>query len=102
MVTASHGIRGRSSGSSWRGVAAVAICAGLAGWAGPGAAQAPAKERIPDLASTTFAWLSAGGFLDPLPGAGRGPIRQDPNIPFHGNNEGPGAVTPPMGNYKDP
>ncbi len=102
MVTAPLGIRTRFSDTLWRGFAAAAICAGLAGWASPAAAQAPAREKIPDLASTTFAWLSVGGFLDPLPGTGRGPIRQDPNIPFHGNNEGPGAVTPPMGNYRDP
>jgi hypothetical protein len=99
MVTASNGTRARFS-NVWRSAAAAAICAGLAGWPFPSAAQAPAK--IPELASTTFAWLSAGGFLDPPPGVGRGPIRQDPNIPFHGNNEGPGAVTPPMGNYRDP
>jgi len=99
MVTASNSTRARSS-DVWRSAAAAAICAGLAGWPFPSVAQAPAK--IPELASTSFAWLSAGGFLDPPPGVGRGPIRQDPDIPFHGNNEGPGAVTPPMGNYRDP
>jgi hypothetical protein len=99
MVTASNGTRARFS-EVWRSAAAAAICAGLAGWSFPSAAQAPAK--IPDLASTSFAWLSAGGFLDPPQGVGRGPIRQDPDIPFHGNNEGPGLVTPPMGNYRDP
>src|SRR5436305_143891 len=99
MVTASNGTRARFS-DVWRSAAAAAICARLAGWPFPSAAQAPAK--IPELASTSFAWLSAGGFLDPPPGVGRGPIRQDPDIPFHGNNEGPGAVTPPMGNYRDP
>jgi hypothetical protein len=99
MVTASNGTRARLS-DVWRSAAAAAICAGLAGWPFPSAAQAPAK--IPELASTSFAWLSAGGFLDPPPGVGRGPIRQDPDIPFHGNNEGPGLVTPPMGNHRDP
>jgi hypothetical protein len=72
----------------------------------PAAAQTPTKvaanENIPPFASISFAWLSAGGFLDPAPGTGRGPIRQDPDIPFHGNNEGPGRVTVPMGNYRDP
>jgi hypothetical protein len=97
-MTACNGIRARS----WRGVAAGAMCAGLASWAIPAAAQAPEQEKIPDLASVSFAWLSAGGFLDPPPGTGHGPIRQDPDIAFHGNNEGPGRVTPPMGNYKDP
>jgi hypothetical protein len=42
------------------------------------------------------------GLAPPPPGTGHGPIRQDPDIAFHGNNEGPGRVTPPMGNYKDP
>jgi hypothetical protein len=88
----------RLSEKLWRGVAGAAICTGLASWAIPTAAQ----ETIPELASVSFAWLSAGGFLDPSPGTGHGPIRQDPDIPFHGNNEGPGLVTPPMGNYKDP
>jgi hypothetical protein len=68
----------------------------------PAAAQAPAVEKTPELASAKFAWLSVGGFLDPQPGAGHGPIKQDPTIPFHGNNDGPGLVTPPMGDYTDP
>jgi hypothetical protein len=66
----------------------------------PASAQAPASDKIPELASISFAWLSAGGFLDPQPGAGHGPIRQDPAHP--GNNDGPGQVTPTLGNYKDP
>jgi hypothetical protein len=102
MVTASNGIRGRLSAGLWRGVVAGALCAALTGWAIPAAAQAPANEKIPELASVSFAWLSAGGFLDPPPGSGHGPIKQDPDIAFRGNNQGPGQVTPPMGNYKDP
>jgi hypothetical protein len=69
---------------------------------GPASAQAPAGDKIPELASISFAWLSAGGFLDPQAGTGHGPIRQDPAHPFHGNNDGPGQVTPTLGNYKDP
>jgi hypothetical protein len=102
MMTAYPDERARLSGKLCRNVVAAAIYACCAGWAFPAAAQAPAKAKIPELGSTSFAWLSAGGFLDPLPGTGRGPIRQDPDIPFHGNNEGPGLVTPPMGNYRDP
>jgi len=102
MMTAYHDEPARLSGKLCRNVVAAAIYACCVGWAFPAAAQAPAKAKIPELASTSFAWLSAGGFLDPLPGTGRGPIRQDPDIPFHGNNEGPGLVTPPMGNYRDP
>ncbi len=33
---------------------------------------------------------------------GRGPIRQDPAHPYHGNLDGPGQVTPDIGNIKDP
>jgi hypothetical protein len=102
MMTPSNGIRAGLSSKLSRGVAGAAICMSLASLAIPAAAQAPAKEKIPELASVSFAWLSAGGFLDPSPGTGHGPIRQDPDIPFHGNNEGRGRVTPPMGNYKDP
>jgi hypothetical protein len=82
---------------------AAALCAGIAlATTGPASAQAPASDKIPPLASINFAWLCAGGFLDPPPGTGHGPIRQDPAHPFHGNNDGPGQVTPPLGNYKDP
>jgi hypothetical protein len=59
------------------------------------------KDSRTGLDQLRFAWLSVGGFLDPQPGAGHGPIKQDPDIPFRGNNQGPGLVTPPMGNYKD-
>jgi len=67
------------------------------------AAQAPAKDQIPALASANSAWLALGvDWLDPPPGLGRGPIRQDPAYPFHGNRDGPGQVTPHIGNAKDP
>lgn len=32
----------------------------------------------------------------------RGPIRQHPAHPFHGNLDGPGQVTPAIGNHDDP
>jgi hypothetical protein len=70
---------------------------------GTSAAQAPAKVQIPPLASADSAWLALGvDWLDPPPGLGRGPIRQDPAYPFHGNRDGPGQVTPHIGNAKDP
>ena len=43
-----------------------------------------------------------GGFLDPPAGSGHGPIKQDPAHPFHGNLDGPGQVTPTIGNVADP
>jgi hypothetical protein len=66
-------------------------------------AQTPAPNEIPELASAEFAWLVLGvDWLDPPPGLGRGPIRQDPAYPFHGNRDGPGQVTPHIGNTRDP
>src|ERR1700730_16211740 len=65
----------------------------------PAAAEATA---VPALAGNGLGWISVGGFLDPPPGAGHGPIRQDPAHPFHGNLDGPGQVTPTIGNVKDP
>src|SRR5262245_19379902 len=65
-------------------------------------AQAPAKEKIPELASSSFAWLANGAdWIQPAAGV-RGPIRPYPDHPFHGNLDGPGQVTLRIGNYKDP
>jgi hypothetical protein len=65
--------------------------------------QTPAKDTIPNLASSKFAWLVLGvDWLDPPPGLGRGPIRPDPAHPLHGNRDGPGQITPHIGNAKDP
>src|SRR5262249_61592965 len=69
---------------------------------GSSSAQAD-KGKIPELASAKFAWLALGvDWLDPPAGLGRGPIRQDPAHPYHGNRDGPGQVTPHIGNTKDP
>src|SRR5215475_13989159 len=66
-------------------------------------AQTPANDKIPNLASINFVWLAAGvHWFDPPPGLGRGPIRQDPAYLYHGNLDGPGQVTPDIGNVKDP
>jgi hypothetical protein len=88
-----------------RGIAAKALCASVACLAL--AARAPAQEtarpKIPQLASIDFAWLAFGvHWFDPPPGMGRGPIRQDPAYRYHGNADGPGQVTPDIGNIKDP
>jgi hypothetical protein len=65
--------------------------------------QELAEEKIPALASAQFAWLALGvDWLDPPAGLGRGPIRQDPAYPFYGNRDGPGQVTPHIGDTKDP
>ena len=51
---------------------AAAFCAGVAAWAAPAAAQASASEKVPDLASISFAWLAAGvHWFDPPAGWGR-------------------------------
>jgi len=78
--------------------------AAFATWATstPASAQAPAKDKIPVLAADNLGWISAGGFLDPPVGTGHGPIKQDPAHPFHGNLDGPGQVTPTIGNVRDP
>jgi hypothetical protein len=85
------------------GTAVAAFGASAVLWAaGSAAAQVPAKDKIPAFASSSSGWISVGGFLDPPPGTGHGPIRQDPAHPFHGNLDGPGQVTPTIGNVKDP
>ena len=84
--------------------ATAAFATGLAAWttSAPASAQSPAKDKIPVLAADNLGWISAGGFLDPPAGTGHGPIKQDPAHPFHGNLDGPGQVTPTIGNVKDP
>jgi hypothetical protein len=79
------------------GVGAAALAINIA------AAQAPTKEKIPELAPVGFAWLAQGvHWLDPPPGYGRAPIRQDPAYPYHSNVDVPGQVTPDIGYTKDP
>jgi len=82
-------------------LAFAAFCLGMA--VAPASAQTAAKNEIPNLASTSFAWLSGADWFDPPPGAGRGPIRQDPDYPFVGNVGANGRqVTVRLGNYNDP
>jgi hypothetical protein len=81
-----------------------AFCVWIAGCATDPLQRAPAavEDKIPELASSSFAWLAVGAdWLDPPPGL-RGPIKNDPDHPFHGNLAGPGQVTLRIGNYKDP
>jgi len=63
---------------------------------------ASAESKIPDLGSIQFAWL----ITRPLwiePGRGlRGPIMSDPTQIKHDNQDGPGQVTPRLGNWRDP
>jgi hypothetical protein len=66
------------------------------------ASPASAQGKIPDLASSTFAWLSAGADWRDPPAGMRGPIRHDPDYRYHGNLDGPGQVTVRLGNWKDP
>jgi hypothetical protein len=87
---------------------AAAICAFGAAAFAQGAVKAPAKDAIPgkdaipDLASVNFAWLAVGAdWRDPSAGSGHGPIKPDPDHPFHGNVDGPGQVTTRLGDYKD-
>jgi len=86
------------------GIVAAAFCAGIAAFAmnTPASAQAQAKDGIPELASISFAWLAFGADWRDPPAGLRGPIRNDPDHPFHGNVDGPGQVTLRIGNYKDP
>ena len=81
------------------GVAA-ALCAGVALWVMN--APASAQDKVPQLMSSTVGWISQGGFLDPPAGTRHGPIKQHPAYPFHGNLDGPGQVTPAIGNWEDP
>src|SRR5713226_9760155 len=102
---ASNADRHRMSSRGLMQWAAAALGAGIAILAAgvPASAQAPAKEGIPALASVDFAWLAMGvHWFDPPAGLGRGPIRQDAAYPYHGNLDGPGQVTPDIGNVKDP
>ena len=82
------------------GTAASALCAGITLWALN--APASAQGKVPELASSSFAWLAAGADWRDPPAGMRGPIKPDPAHPYHGNLDGPGQVTIRLGNYKDP
>ena len=79
-----------------------ALCATIAAWSALASAQTTAKEGIPELASATFAWRANRAEWSDPPAGMRGPIKNDPDHPYHGNLDGPGQVTVRMGNWKDP
>jgi hypothetical protein len=71
-----------------------------------GAARAESANAIPQFASPDFGWQSnLEDWEDPPPGAGHGPIKNDPAYPFlnnaEGNRAGTGA-TKRITNTKDP
>src|SRR5262245_10769333 len=69
----------------------VAMYIGIAFWAMGGLVFAQTQaNKIPNFASSSFAWLSAGADWINPPGGIRGPIQNDPDHPFHGNTAGPG------------
>ena len=87
----------------WAAIAALGAGVAIFATGAPAQERGTAKAKIPDLASARFAWLALGvDWLDPPPGLGRGPIRPDPAHPYHGNRDGPGQVTPHIGNANDP
>ncbi|MEA3028671.1 MAG: hypothetical protein QOF91_3956 [Alphaproteobacteria bacterium] len=84
---------------------AAAICAAAAVWCLPAriaAAQTSPRDKVPELASTSFAWLAFGADWRDPPAGMRGPIKPDPDYRYHGNLDGPGQVTIRLGNWKDP
>jgi hypothetical protein len=95
--------RRRASRAVAAAILMVIAAAALAHAQSPSQDRAAAPNGIPDLASAQFAWLVLGvDWLDPPPEVGRGPIRADPAHPLHGNRDGPGQITPHIGNAKDP
>jgi len=85
---------------TWYGVLATAFWLSL--WATPASAQAGSKDKIPELASSTFAWLiTRPEWLNPPAGL-RGPIPPDPEHRQHMNQDGAGQVTVRLGNWRDP
>src|SRR5436190_23388513 len=65
-------------------------------------AQATPKEKIPDLGSSEVAWLITVPLWQQPGGGLRGPIMADPMQTKHDNQDGPGQVTPRVGNWRDP
>ena len=69
-------------------------------------ARAESPQGIPQFASANFGWQSnLEDWEDPPPGAGHGPIKNDPTYPFLNNAEGTRAgtgATKRITNTKDP
>src|SRR5215468_8738894 len=68
----------------------------------PAAAQTTPSGKIPELASSTFAWLIIRPEWLPPPAGLRGPIPPDPEQRQHMNQDGAGQVTVRLGNWRDP
>src|SRR5262249_12510867 len=83
--------------------AALLIALGLS--VAPGTDQASAQApngKIPELASSTCAWLIIRPEWLPPPAGLRGPIPADPEQRQHMNQDGAGQVTVRLGNWRDP
>ena len=81
---------------------ATALGLSLTAWASPAAAQTAPGGKIPELASSTFAWIIIRPeWLPPQAGL-RGPIPPDPEQRQHMNQDGAGQVTVRLGNWRDP
>jgi hypothetical protein len=83
--------------------AALSIALGLSVAASTDQASAQAPNgKIPELASSTFAWLIIRPEWLPPPAGLRGPIPADPEQRQHMNQDGAGQVTVRLGNWRDP
>jgi hypothetical protein len=78
------------------------LCLSLLAGTGPAAAQGAPKAKIPELASSTFAWLIIRPEWMAPPAGLRGPIPADPTQKQHMNQDGAGQVTVRLGNWRDP
>ncbi len=78
-----------------------ALCL-LTALADPAVAQPAQPAKIPELGSSTFAWLIIRPEWIKPPAGLRGPIQPDPTREHHMNQDGPGQVTVRLGNWRDP
>src|SRR5262249_43983739 len=78
-------------------VLAITLGLSLAAWGGPAAAQTATGGKIPELASSTFAWIIIRPEWLPPPAGLRGPIPPDPDQRQHMNQDGAGQVTVRLG-----
>src|ERR1700674_5982084 len=92
----------RCIGLSGRGFAVCLTAVTLAA----GTARSESSNAIPQFASANFGWQSnLEDWEDPPPGAGHGPIKNDPAYPFRNNAEGTrtgAGATKRITNTKDP
>src|SRR5215510_2064262 len=66
----------------------------------PAAAQTAPSGKVPELASSTFAWLVIRPEWLPPPAGLRGPIPPDPEQRQHMNQDGAAQVTARLGNWR--